>query len=153
MDEFSDPDEDGTVETEVDRQFRRLASSLMTPRHNECLVCFLVRAVPMLEPDGFAMTRIFRDSNASRATGLGARLVQLGIHSDTHLLQWGVVANEAIWEVPRCPECGIPEGAPPCCGVRKGSTQPCELWIWRKYASLRGFGDELDRLDRLNRPY
>lgn len=153
MDDFSGPDEDGAAEAEMDLQFRRLTSSLMTPHYKECLVCFLVRAVPMLEPVGFAMTRIFRDSNAPRATGLGTRLGQLGIHSDAHLLQWGVVTDEGIWEVPRCPDCGIPEGAPPCRGVRKGSTQPCELWIWRKHVLSRRFEDETDRLDGLDRRY
>ncbi|PYI68209.1 hypothetical protein CVV68_07770 [Arthrobacter livingstonensis] len=98
MDEFSDPNDDGTAEGEVDRQFWQLPNSLATPFYNECLVCFLVRVVPMLEPAGFAMTLVFRETNAPRATNLGPRLQQLGIHGDTQLLQWGVVANESFWE-------------------------------------------------------
>lgn len=146
MDEFIEPNWDGTAEEDgVDRQFWQLTSALAGPHCNECLVCFLVRAVPMLEPAGFAMTRLFRETNAPRATSLGARLEQLGIYGDAQLLQAGVVANSSIWEVQRCPDCGVPVGAPDCLGVRKGSTQPCELWIWRRYALLEGHGDWLDR--------
>lgn len=140
MDDFGDPNDDGSAEKDgVDQRFWQLTSALAGPRCNECLVCFLVRAVPMLEPAGFAMTHLFRQSNAPRATSLGARLEQLGIHGDAQLLQAGVVANSAYWQVQRCPDCGIPMGAPACLGVRKGSTQPCELWMWRRR------GDWLDR--------
>ena len=84
MDEYSDPYDEETAEDEVERQFWQLTNSLMIPHDNECLVCFLVRAVPMLEPEGFAMTRVFRDTNAPRATNLGPRLSQLGVYSDAH---------------------------------------------------------------------
>lgn len=145
MDEYSDPYDEETAEDEVDRQFWQLTNSLMIPHDNECLVCFLVRAVPMLEPEGFAMTRVFRDTNAPRATNLGPRLSQLGVYSDAQLIQAGVVANASIWEVERCPDCGIPVEAPSCFGVRKGSTQPCGLWIWRRYAVPERVADWLDR--------
>lgn len=145
MDDSFDLDDDGTSESEVDQQFFQLTKLLQIPRYNECLVCFLVRATPMLEPAGFAMTRIFRSTNAPRATNLGERLSQLGIYGDAQLLQAGVVANSTIWEVERCADCGIPLGAPDCFGVRKGSTQPCQLWIWRKHVVGQRYGDWLDR--------
>ncbi len=138
-------EEDWAAVDAVDRAFRQLTNPLIKPHYNECLVCFLVRMVPMLEPVGFAMTRLFRDGNAPRATNLGARMEQLGISGDAQLLQAGVVANPSIWEVPRCPDCAIPMGAPECRRVRRGSTQPCELWMWRRYAMTERLGDWLDR--------
>ena len=145
MDEFSDPNIDESAEDDVDRRFLQLTNSLAAPRPNECLVCFLVLVVPMLEPAGFAMTSRFRDTNAPRATSLGARLSQLGIYGDAQLLQAGVVGNLAVWEVERCPDCDIPMEAPHCFGVRRGSTQPCDLWIWRRYAAQGRFEDWPDR--------
>lgn len=141
MDDFDFAEDGDNTEDPVDREFWQLAGSLMTPYRNECLVCFLVRAVPVLEPEGFAMTQVFRENNAARATGLGTRLQQLGIHGDAHLLQWGVVANGGIWMDERCADCGMPSSAPPCFEVRKGSTQPCRLWIWRRHA-VKVWGDD-----------
>lgn len=144
MDDSFDPNADGSGESELDQQFFQLTNSMGTPRCNECLVCFLVRMTPMLEPAGFAMTHVFRRANAPRATNLGQRLSLLGIYGDAQLLQAGVVANTTIWEVQRCADCGIPMGAPPCFGVRRGSTQPCDLWIWRKHVVDQRHGDWMD---------
>ena len=55
MDEFGELNDDGTEGAEADRQFWQLTNSLVSPHYNECLVCFLVRAVPLLDPAGFAM--------------------------------------------------------------------------------------------------
>lgn len=143
MDDSFDPNDDGAAAAELDRQFFQLTNAMEAPRYNECLVCFLVRATPMLETAGFAMTRAFQRSNAPRATNLGQRLSQLGIYGDAQLLQAGVIANTSIWQVNRCPDCGIPLGAPNCFGVRKGSTQPCDLWIWRKHVVDQRYGDWL----------
>lgn len=145
MDEYIEPDGDWSADSDVDRAFWQLTTPLVVPEANECLVCFLVRVVPILEPDGLAMTRRFRDTNAPRATNLGGRLMQMGIFGDALLLQCGVIANSSIWQVVRCPDCGIPEGAPPCCGVRKGSTQPCQLWFWRKNPRPERFSGWADR--------
>ncbi len=144
MDDYDFSPDGDDAEEQLEKEFWQLAGTLMVPHHNECLVCFLVRAVPMLESTGFAMTQVFRDANAPRATGLGARLEQLGIRGDAHLLQWGVVANGMIWMDERCADCGMPTGAPPCFGVRKGSTQPCGLWIWRRQAKQVMVGDWLE---------
>lgn len=137
--------DDRDLDEAVDRAFRQLTNPLVKPYSNECLVCFLLRVVPMLEPLGFAMSLRFRDNNAPRATRLGDRLRQLGISGDAQVLQYGVVANTSIWEVERCPDCGLPDGAPDCFGVRKGSTQPCYLWNWRRYALAQRPSDWLDR--------
>ncbi|PYH02346.1 hypothetical protein CVV67_02675 [Arthrobacter stackebrandtii] len=96
------------------------------------------------EDTGFAMTRVFQEHNAPRATNLGGRLLQMGIYGDVHLLQSGVVANGLLREDLRCADCNIPVGAPPCIGVRRGSTQPCRLWIWRRDATLIPGTDWLD---------
>ena len=150
MDNYLGPDDDwyageSSIDEAVDRLFRQLTNPLINPHHNECLVCFLLRVVPLLEPSGFAMTRRYRDSNAPRAIKLGDRLEQLGISGDFQLLQAGVVCNSNIWEVERCPDCGVPADAPYCFGVRKGSTQPCELWTWRRNALAERLEDWLDR--------
>jgi len=144
MDDYDFEEDGDSVESQVEREFWQLAGALMAPHHNECLVCFLLRAVSVLEPTGFAMTQVFRDANAPRATGLDARLERLGVHGDAHLLRWGVVANGMIWMDERCVDCGMPTEAPPCFGVRKGSTQPCGLWIWRRQATQVMAGDWLE---------
>ncbi|WP_449374306.1 hypothetical protein [Arthrobacter psychrolactophilus] len=117
---------------EYRRQFRELTENFMVPDPNECIVCFLVRAMELLEPTGFAMTAIYRERNAPRASNLGGRLARLGIHGDYQLIHDGVLVNLAVWDVERCPECGVPETLPDCLQVRRGSTQPCELWRWRR---------------------
>lgn len=143
MENYFGPDDDwyvgeSSIDEAVDREFRQLTNPLMRPYGNECLVCFLVRMVPVLEPVGFAMTLLFRDSNAPRATGLGPRLLRLGIHGYVNLLRNGTVANGFIWVDERCADCNMPLGAPPCMEVRRGSTQPCNLWLWRRHAVLVG---------------
>ncbi|MFQ4148740.1 hypothetical protein AAGW05_08600 [Arthrobacter sp. LAPM80] len=119
-------------EADIRRQFREMTESFMVPYRNECMICFLMRAMPLLETSGFAMTAAYRKFNAPRATNLGRRLSEMGIFGDCQLLQRGVVVNDAIWEADRCPDCGIPVEVPDCLEVRLGSTQPCKLWRWRR---------------------
>ncbi|WP_146233403.1 hypothetical protein [Arthrobacter psychrolactophilus] len=137
MDHYSGDESAGAGNSEeqdeaVDRVFRELAGPLVVPYRNECLVCFLMRVMMFLEPQGFAMTARFRQFNAPRASNLGGRLAQKGIFSDGQLIQAGVLVNETIWTAERCPDCGIPYTSPDCLEVRRGSTQPCKLWRWRR---------------------
>lgn len=117
---------------EFQRQFRELTDNFMVPYPNECIICFLVRSMALLEPSGFAMTAAYRKHNAPLATNLGGRLSRMGVYGDCQLIQEGVVINLAIWDVECCPDCGMPGAVPDCLEVRRGSTQPCKLWRWRR---------------------
>lgn len=134
----------GAPDEDVDRIFRELAGSLMVPYQNECMICFLMRAMVLLEPAGFAMTDTYRKFNAPRATKLGARLVRMGVYGDCQLLQAGVMVNDALWDAECCPDCGIPYAVPDCLEVRRGSTQPCKLWRWRQDVAREMFDAWLD---------
>lgn len=136
---------DGAPDENVDRAFRELATTLMVPDRNECMICFLMRAMVLLEPAGFAMTATYQRHNAPRATNLGTRLVRMGIYGDCQLLQDGVMVNDALWDAECCPDCGIPYGVPDCLEVRRGSTQPCKLWRWRQDVAREMFDAWLDR--------
>lgn len=134
MDQCSDSEGGGSTasEEEIDQIFKEMAGGLMVPYQNECMVCFLWRAMSLLKPYGFAMTTAYQRHSAPRATPLIGRLLRLNIFNDRQLLQTGVVINEAIWNTELCPDCGIPYSVPDCLEVRRGSTQPCKLWRWRK---------------------
>ncbi|ALV46854.1 hypothetical protein MB46_16535 [Arthrobacter alpinus] len=131
---------------ELTRQFRELTDNFMVPHRNECIICFLMRAMAFLAPSGFALTAIYRNHNAPRATNLGGRLARLGVYGDCQLIQSGVVMNLAIWDADRCPDCGIPEVVPDCLEVRRGSTQPCKLWRWRRDVAIEMFQEWQDRV-------
>ncbi len=122
----------GASEEEVRHRFKELTESLMVPNRNECMVCFLLRTLPLTDPSGSAMTAVYQKFNAPRAVNLFARLFRMGVYCDGLLLQRGVVANDALWNADCCPDCGIPFVAPDCLEVRLGSTQPCKLWRWRR---------------------
>ena len=124
----------GDTADEVDLRFRELTGSLMVPGSNECLVCFLLRAEEFLRPQGFAMVDRFRNANASRATRLEYRLMNLGAYSDSMVLQRAAVVNIDVGIPERCPDCGLPCGTRDCLEVRHGSTQPCKLWRWKEDA-------------------
>lgn len=137
---------DGASEEEIWRKFREMTEHLIAPLRNECLVCFLMRMMPLMQVSGFSLTATYRDSNAPRATNLFERLGRLGICGDASLVEAGVVVNDAVWEADCCPDCGIPCDVPDCLEVRLGSTQPCKLWRWRQDAEREQFGDWLNGL-------
>jgi hypothetical protein len=126
------------ADTEV--QLSALASTLTDVRAGECLLCYVYR---MLEFGcaGFRWAGHYRDVRAPRATGLERRLGAIGGFCDCEIFMNAYEPIPAVcvpattadgdpdpWGLPEWP----PQ-LPPCGGVRRGSTQPCSLWVrsWR----------------------
>ncbi len=115
----------------LERELTVLAFELTTPRPAECVFCYVDR---MLEEFGCDNTlrwaAQWRGMRAPRATALEARLAQRGGYCDCEIFLNGwapstgaVVYDEESdewrWRAPR----------PSCSGVRRGSSQPCALWM------------------------
>lgn len=127
---------------------RDAESDLLTPDAGECLACFVARQLEEFGCNGthrFAI--LYRDRTAPRATALLKRLSHMGAcccDCEIFLNAYGLShrfvtpgywyndsAGSEEWEDPEWPEV-----LPKCHRVRRGSTQPCEVWE-RCY---RGYG-------------
>jgi hypothetical protein len=116
--------------TRAEGALRDVLGELTDPRDGECLLCYVYR---MLEfgclPDRFTWARRWRDLRAPRATGLERRLEDRGGFCDCEIFLNGwrprdLVVDEQGEEV-------YPAVMPRCRRVRRGSTQPCPLWVPR----------------------
>src|SRR5437016_1972038 len=64
---------------EAEGLVRQLAAELARPRQSECLCCYVARLLRDFPCDGSHRHAFrYRDTNAPRATALGARLGQIG---------------------------------------------------------------------------
>jgi hypothetical protein len=106
-----------------------LAGDVGAPWPVECLACYVWR---MLDERGcnatLRWTRRWRAARAPRATALERRLAKSGGFCDCELFL-------NVW-VPRTspatrPKSGTSSAAfrESCRGVRRGSSQPCDLWV------------------------
>ncbi len=110
----------------------------MVPEPGECLLCYEARLIHVLGCDRtLRIAQRFRDCTAPRATGLERRLASMGAACDCQLVEayglWGpfAVFEEAAYVA--AVAAGDPEPVElGCCGVRKGSTQPCAKWGHRR---------------------
>ena len=112
----------------IEEELRLLASELTLPRARECLLCYLYR---MLEFGcrGHEFTVRYRDLNAPRATGLLKRLSRMGACCCECEVFWNAYQpNARFFEQDQEGEF-VTEPMPQCHGVRRGSTQPCCLWL------------------------
>ena len=121
-------------------ELRTLSVTQTTPLPVECLLCYVRR---MLDAFGCNATlrwaRRWRDMRAPRATALEGRLARGGGFCDCEIFLNGwILAGRVSEDEPEHLEDGHAEfglaataGEPPCVGVRRGSSQPCELWVRR----------------------
>lgn len=109
-------------------ELRTLPGALATPLPVECVACYVWR---MLDEFGCNATlrwaRRWRDARAPRATALEHRLARRGGFCDCELFLnvWVSSASPMVEASGRRYE--PPRG--PCRGVRRGSSQPCHLWV------------------------
>lgn len=134
----------GAPDTWADQMLREFAEELMRPRERECLQCYVAR---MLDDFG-CNTRLrfathFRDLTAPAALALPRRLGRVGAFCDCEIFLNGWWLDRAFWLTGTEPaaqsrEAGAtsaPAPLPPCTGVRRGSTQPCDIWVRRRQES------------------
>lgn len=143
-----------TVITEqAERILQDAASTIMTPRAGECLVCFVARQLDEFGCDGTHRFAVhYRDSFAPRATSLLTRLSAMGACCcDCEMLMNAYEPARRLWTPAQVsvdvdefdaddadefdeddfdewagPE--PPDTMPPCETTRRGSTQPCANW-------------------------
>lgn len=121
----------------------RQASSAMTelstwqvrPCPRECLICYLMRLVAEHGCSGLRWSTHYRDMRAPRARALELRLAERGGYCDCEVLMNAVRPCHAEVGLDGLFGAAPPATAPlvpECLGVRRGSTQPCALWRWRR---------------------
>ncbi|GAA1312104.1 MAG: DUF2695 domain-containing protein [Brachybacterium tyrofermentans] len=124
---------------EAEEYLRLLAATLTDPADGECLQCYVFRMLAF-GCTGSRWTRRYRDLRAPNATALLRRLRSKGAGCDCGLFMNAFDLRSEFLVVPiafdpdgtalRCdPE--YPDPMPTCHGVRRGSTQPCTLWLAR----------------------
>lgn len=99
------------------------------PLVKECLACYVFR---MLEYgcDGLKWSLTYRDMRAPRATALERKFPELGGYCDCEVVANVYHPNEPMWSLDEAGE--LDEDNPPSClTVRRGSIQPCGLWLMR----------------------
>ena len=115
---------------ELEEHLRRRARALVDPREEECLLCFVARALKELGCDNtLRWASRYRDLRAPRATALERRLGDVGGFCDCEIFLNGfMLASRACldpWSEEEPPE---DSGPPTCLGARRGSTKPCASW-------------------------
>jgi hypothetical protein len=106
-----------------------LAGDVAAPWPVECLACYVRRMTDELGCNAtLRWTRRWRDGRAPRATALERRLARAGGFCDCELF-----LNVWVSRTSRAtrPVSGTSSGAfrERCRGVRRGSSQPCDLWV------------------------
>jgi hypothetical protein len=118
---------------ETEQQLRTLSTELTEPRPSECLLCYVHR---MLEHGctGLRWASHYRDRRAPRATSLERRLARKGGYCDCEIflnayqLDPRHVVSRAEDDFDLTWETALRAPVLSCRGVRRGSTQGCELW-------------------------
>jgi len=101
------------------------------PEQGECVVCFVARMVTAYGcSNQLTFARLWRNRAAPRATALERRLGSKGGYCDCEVLMNGYVLREDFTRRLAGHEPFSAE-PPPCCGVGRGSSQPCALWMRR----------------------
>jgi hypothetical protein len=118
------------IDQEAEAIVRAVASGTTMPHPGECLACFVAR---MLEEFGCDCTlrfaRHYRDLRAPRASALERKLGSAGGFCDCEIFLNGLRRADRSWE----DDLSGPPSLAPCRGVRRGSTQPCGLWVRRRW--------------------
>lgn len=129
---------DEPIAADAETSEGELAQLWLAPHGNECLPCYLDRAVTAFGCQGdVRFAARYRDLVAPRATALEARLANAGGYCDCEVLMNAMQPAWHLWKPRRWEEvdgCEIeyepepPAEMPPCTRVRSGSTQPCLNW-------------------------
>lgn len=102
------------------------------PGAGECLACFVERMVVAYGcSNRLLFVGLWRDRAAPSATALERRLGARGGYCDCEVLHnvyWRAGWDRAEEEVD---DDAADAPAPPCRGVRRGSTRPCPQWVSR----------------------
>lgn len=103
---------------EAEYHLAEAARSLTEPKDRECLPCYVYRMVTAFNCDGsLRWARLWRDTQAPRATALLRRLADQGGFCDCEVLM-----NIHPDVLPDDPS----DAVSPCAGVsRRGSSRPC----------------------------
>ncbi len=125
---------DMTDRRPVDRweqELRAQAHSLVDPQENECLICFVSRAVDEVGCDStLRWAARFRDLRVPAATGLEERLGELGGLCDCEVpLNGFMLAREHLVRDVHTDELSTPARLPTCAGVGRTSARPCTNWV------------------------
>lgn len=126
------------IVAEAEEVLAAAADFMLSPHDRECLICYVSRMIDEFGCRGNRFMVRYRDLRVPNATGMLRRLGQMGGYCDCELFLNAYEFNpahlipgyeidhgeyvEEVW--PR-----YPEPFPDCLGVRRGSTQPCNLWI------------------------
>lgn len=99
------------------------------PLSNECLACYVFR---MLEHgcDGLKWSLTYRDIRAPRATALERKFPLLGGYCDCEVIANVFHPNEPMWKLDESGSIDA-KNLPACMSVRRGTIQPCRLWLMR----------------------
>ena len=132
---------DMTIAAVAERLVREAAQTLSLPMTGECLQCYVARMLGEFRCNRtLRFAEAYRDRQAPRATALLERLATVGACCDCemflnawlpHPSLWSPGREEVIDGITYRDEPEPPEVLPPCGGVRRGSTQPCDLWVER----------------------
>jgi hypothetical protein len=122
--------DDVAIDEQAVRLMRSMGRRLTEPQAGECLACYVLR---MLNDFGCDTTlrfaRNYRDRVARRATGLERRLGNMGGFCDCEIFLNGIQLAPQLRTYDADGEEVVGEHRPACVGVRRGSTQPCDLWV------------------------
>jgi hypothetical protein len=123
---------------------RAAAETLVAPRGQECLLCYVARMLEEFRCDGTLRFAVeYRDRRAPRATTLAGRLAAVGGCCDCEIFLNGWSPHPRLWSPGHTEiEGGVtyrtdpqpPDELPPCAGVRASSSRPCPLWVRRTRA-------------------
>lgn len=119
------------VVRDVEAYLLRVAGEECAPHPQECLLCYLVRAVDARGCDGgWSWARRFRELRSPLATGLEARLAGTGATCDCAVVEraYRPTRQHLVRDL-HTDELQRPDRPPPCAGVgRLDSTRPCRVW-------------------------
>ena len=119
------------VVRDVEEYLHRVAGEDLAPHPQECVLCYLARAVAARGCEGlFTWTGRFRALRSPLASGLEERLRTAGATCDCEVVDgpWRLAREHLVRDV-HTDELGPPDRPPQCTGVGQiDSTRPCRVW-------------------------
>lgn len=115
----------------LERELAVRAFQLTTPRQMECVFCYVDRMLDDLGCDNTLRWAVhWRELRAPRATSLEKRLASRGGYCDCEIFLngWTPSAHAVVYDA-ETEDWRWRDPRPSCFGVRRGSSQPCGLWM------------------------